>query len=79
MENPRLFSSVDRCSVSGLFEYGSAITIRDLFAGLALAGMLANVDGGCSTHQQDAVAAYKAADAMLFARGQGDPEDCKEN
>jgi hypothetical protein len=44
----------------------SGMTIRDYFAAAALQGLLAN--GGCPTWDDDAKAAYAAADAMLKAR-----------
>ena len=43
------------------------ISIRDYFAAAALQGLLAD-DGGGSSWENDAQAAYKAADAMLKAR-----------
>ena len=42
------------------------MTLRDYFAAAALQGLLA--DGGGSSWENDAQAAYKAADAMLAAR-----------
>jgi len=47
--------------------YSTGMTIRDYFAAAALQGLLAN-DGGGSSWENDAQAAYKAADAMLKAR-----------
>lgn len=45
-------------------QYG--MTLRDWFAGQALAGLLAN--GGAAFWDRDAQNAYAAADAMLAAR-----------
>ena len=42
------------------------MTLRDYFAAAALQGLIAN--GGCPTWDDDAKAAYAAADAMLKAR-----------
>jgi hypothetical protein len=42
------------------------MTIRDYFAAAALQGLIAN--GECPTWDDDAKAAYAAADAMLKAR-----------
>jgi len=42
------------------------LTVRDYFAGQALAGMLANDSG--QTPEDDAVAAYAVADAMIAER-----------
>jgi chitinase len=42
------------------------ISMRDYFAAAALQGLIAN--GGCPTWDDDAKAAYAAADAMLKAR-----------
>jgi hypothetical protein len=47
-----------------LFSLG--MTLRDYFAAAALQGLIAN--GGCPTWDDDAKAAYAAADAMLKAR-----------
>jgi hypothetical protein len=45
----------------------SGMTIRDYFAAAALQGILA--DGGGASWDDDAKNAFKAADAMLKARG----------
>jgi len=42
------------------------MSLRDWFAGQALAGLLAN--GGSQFWEQDGINAYAAADAMLAAR-----------
>jgi hypothetical protein len=44
----------------------SGMALRDYFAAAALQGLIAN--GGCPTWDDDAKAAYAAADAMLKAR-----------
>jgi len=44
------------------------MTLRDYFAGQALAGMLANLDNVSMTFSQFGSCAYKYADAMLAAR-----------
>ena len=48
----------------------SGMTLRDWFAGQALAGMLAN--GGAVSWEGDATNAYTVADAMLEARKGGE-------
>lgn len=48
------------------YEMVPGMTMRDYFAAAALQGLLA--DGGGSSWEVDANAAYKAADAMLKAR-----------
>ena len=45
----------------------SGMTLRDWFAGQALAGLLSS--GGSASWEQDAANAYQAADAMIQARG----------
>lgn len=45
------------------------MTLRDWFAGQALAGLLAS--GGSVSWEQDVFSAYAAADAMLSARKGG--------
>ena len=47
--------------------YSTGMTLRDYFAAAALQGLPAD-DGGGSSWENDAQAAYKAADAMLKAR-----------
>ena len=51
----------------GLYVQQQGMSLRDYFAAAALQGLLAN-DGGGSSWENDAQAAYKAADAMLKAR-----------
>ena len=46
----------------------SGMTLRDWFAGQALAGILANPTIANGTFQADASDAYAAADAMIEAR-----------
>ena len=48
---------------------GRGMTLRDWFAGQALAGYLAN--GGAAFWDRDAQNAYAAADAMIAARKGG--------
>lgn len=46
------------------------MTLRDYFAGQALAGYQASLTDGCSvSHDACAAACYELADAMLAARG----------
>ena len=60
--NPTIFSEMESA------DYWTNITLRDLFAGLALAGMLAHpVDGAIPTEYAED--AYSYADAMLAERG----------
>lgn len=47
------------------------MTLRDYFAGQALAGMLATDVPGCITRADVAAEAYLQADAMLAARTSG--------
>jgi hypothetical protein len=47
------------------------MTLRDWFAGQALAGLLAN--GGAVSWEDDATNAYTVADAMIEARKGGRP------
>jgi len=48
------------------------MSLRDYFAGQALAGMCANEIDGCRSFQECAEYAYKHADAMIVARGIND-------
>jgi hypothetical protein len=50
-------------------EDGKGMTLRDWFAGQALAGLLAN--GGAVSWEDDATNAYTVADAMIEARKGG--------
>jgi hypothetical protein len=47
-------------------QHNDGMTLRDYFAAAALQGLIAN--GECPTWDDDAKAAYAAADAMLKAR-----------
>jgi hypothetical protein len=58
------FPTEPRSSVHGKKYDG--MTLRDWFAGQALAGLLAQ--GGSATWERDAENAYQAADAMIAAR-----------
>lgn len=61
-EDPRLFET--RLSIkTGEYLYGTHVTLRDLFAASALAGMLANAE-----YQNPVAAAFKYADSMLAER-----------
>lgn len=55
-------------------EYG--MSLRDWFAGQALAGMMASDDG--STPENVAAEAYEIADAMLAARSLREPRETGE-
>ena len=46
------------------------MSLRDFFAAAALTGILANPDGG-GPYDSEAEYAWRYADAMLAARGQG--------
>ena len=48
-------------------QHNDGMTLRDYFAAAALQGILADGDGRCRA--DDAKNAFKAADAMLKARG----------
>lgn len=65
--NPRLFDrgSKDRGDGSDPKEYCTEITLRDLFAAFALAGLSTSPSRPSAT---DAKCAYEAADAMLAER-----------
>ena len=71
MGNPNLFEYMqfDRIDTSD-FRYGTEITLRDLFAAVALAGLLANPreDYAATTRDDKANEAWRQADAMLAAR-----------
>ena len=47
-------------------QHNDGMTLRDYFAASALQGMMA--DGGGTSWDDDAKAAYRAADAMIKAR-----------
>jgi len=47
-------------------DYGNGMTLRDYFAGQALAGLMAT--GQVDSCEKCAKAAYRAADAMIFFR-----------
>ena len=67
MRNPNLFKQCGFSDMGGV-EYDTDITLRDILAGLAMQGMLANAevycthDGYADTTAADAV---KQADALL--------------
>lgn len=52
-------------TVAGQTVYSHGMTLRDWFAGQVLAGLMVN---SCNDYIDDAVIAYKQADAMLEAR-----------
>jgi hypothetical protein len=60
-------------AVDGHPDYRLGLSLRDWFAGKALAGMLASETDG-STYREDHAAerAYRLADAMLAARKAGE-------
>lgn len=49
-------------------QYHKGMSLRDYFAGQALAGLVAHNDYGCVSDQDVADGAYCYADAMLAAR-----------
>ena len=51
----------------GHWSHHGGMTLRDWFAGQALAGFIA-VEGGLDTFEIDAATAYRWADAMMEAR-----------
>lgn len=74
-ENPKLIESVDEYSYNDEGDeirtgesYRSSITLRDLFAGMAMHAVISRI--GIIAIESDVQAlAYKAADAMLAERG----------
>ena len=65
------FPVADSHHASGQVQYGSnGMTLRDYFAGQALAGLWANPreDYAGTTREDKAVESYRQADAMLAAR-----------
>lgn len=77
-ENPRLFTMDGASGLGGLPQgapyWSTKVTLRDLFAGMAMQGMLANMTGDLDwgrwgdTMHKFAFKAYLTADAMLAAR-----------
>lgn len=72
-ENPNLIEfDADLANDEGEMAYKSNITLRDLFAGLAMAGDMAalreNATWADQTPEQAALSYYEWADAMLQAR-----------
>jgi hypothetical protein len=53
-------------TVAGQTVYSNGMSLRDWFAGQALAGLLAS--GGAADWSNDADNAYRAADAMIAER-----------
>lgn len=80
---------VERAFPSGDGQYGAGpnhdygMTLRDYFAGQALAGLAASIKGpGCASWDYYSEAAYKIADAMMDERekrSHGERADEKEN
>lgn len=79
MNNPLLFQLENKIEdSSGQFTLDSAITLRDLFAGMAMHGMRKFKTSPCSLeefnrlrdkhYEEVAINAYAFADAMLKAR-----------
>ncbi len=64
-DNPPAFPSIDTSTYVKVENPG--MTLRDYFAGQALAGFLA-YNGTCSGYDEIAHHAYTAADCMLAAR-----------
>jgi len=72
MLNPNLFSD-DQNSANGGRIYYTGITLRDLFAGMAMQGNWASLqEGEDMDFEVCANAAYAQADAMLKARQKGE-------
>ena len=67
-ENPNAFPSPDTYHPNGQVEYGApGMSLRDWFAGQALAGLLADSNTS-GTYKEFADYAYQYADVMLRAR-----------
>lgn len=65
------FPKPDRDCANGAVQWGAdGMTLRDWFAGQAVAGLLADHTSVCNTATYAAVA-YEVADAMLVARKKG--------
>ncbi|UNY40277.1 hypothetical protein KLEP181_gp33 [Paracoccus phage vB_PmaP_KLEP18-1] len=56
---------------AGYQVHATGMTLRDWFAGQALAGISANYELGNADGETQARWAYKAADAMIAAREEG--------
>lgn len=66
------FPIPDVAHPNGQIQFGAnGMTLRDWFAGQALAGMASNGSYDQMTWEEQARAAYGAADAMLMAREGG--------
>ena len=65
--NPRLFEPLCKggTELNPVYSLGTALTLRDLFAAFALAGLLA---GQLTAGDELASTAYEAADDMLAER-----------
>lgn len=65
--NPTAFPYMEISEDGVTLEYHSGMTLRDWFAGQALAGLSVNFSDG-EDYDHVAVTAYRQADAMLAAR-----------
>jgi hypothetical protein len=59
-------------AVHGVYTQHGGMTLRDWFAGQALAGMCANADESYRPYEELAKRAYLQADAMIAARVSND-------
>jgi hypothetical protein len=67
-ENPSAFPFQGNDGCGGMMQPEFGMTLRDWFAGQALAGFMANTKRPTTIAEDDATWCYQIADAMLAAR-----------